>query len=362
MRYIPALDGLRAIAVGLVVAYHTVGLRGGWMGVDVFFVLSGFLITRLFVLERERTGGINIPNFLVRRALRLMPCFWLVVAVSLIYFRFQHSPPAYNEDLWNASFALIYMTNWKMYWFGWGGNLFGHTWSLSIEEQFYLIWAFGAVLLLGSCPPKRAVWLLGVILAGFVAWRWILRFAGASPDRIFFGLDARADELLSGAFLALIVSSKLGILLGSSVRSLRVLGLVGLNLLGLIAISSVDRSDWAFFFWEPVCIVAAALCIVDALYNPTGMATRLLALQGLVYIGSISYGIYLWHDVINWAVYAGPWSEFRLAHLLIAGVGGISLAAMSYHVLEQPVLRLKSRLQFAARGRSTKELPAANAD
>jgi peptidoglycan/LPS O-acetylase OafA/YrhL len=362
VRYIPALDGLRAIAVGLVVAFHTVRLPGGWMGVDVFFVLSGFLITRLFVLEQERTGGISIPNFLVRRALRLMPCFWLVVVVSLIYFRFQHAPPAYNEDLRNAAFALFYMTNWKMYWFGLGGNLFGHTWSLSIEEQFYLIWAFGAVLLLGSCSLKRAVWLLGAIVAGFVAWRWMLRFSGASPERIFFGLDARTDELLSGAFLALVASSKLGVRLGGSVRSLRFVGLVGLGLLGLIAAWSVDRTGWALFFWEPICIIAAALCIVDALYNPAGMATRLLSLRWLVYLGSISYGIYLWHDVINWAVYAGRWSESRLAHLLIAGVGGIALAAISYHFMEQPILRLKSRLQFAAGGRPAAGLPAANAD
>ena len=204
--------------------------------------------------------------------------------------------------------------------------------------------------LLKRYPLQRITIAVFGAVIGISAWRWGLRFYGASPERIFLGLDARADELLSGALLALVVSCAPRRTLRGYVLRVPGLGMAGLAGLGLAAYFAVLWSGWAAFLWQPFTILMTLMIILDVLFNPDGWAARLLSCRLPVYIGSISYGIYLWHDVLNWAVLTSPYADSRLAIAVIGGCGGIFLAMISYHAIERPILGLKSRLQFPVPG------------
>lgn len=204
--YNPALDGVRALAMLCVLVFHMDALPGGYLGVDVFFVLSGFLITRQLLAERDRTGRVSLPRFYLRRAYRLLPAFWMLVLVGFTAVVVLGIGTAGERDefLHTLAAAMLYVNNYfQVVQQNTGAGWLGHTWSLSLEEQFYLLWP---LLLLVLC---RRPWIdrrLPVVLLGGVVvvmlWRDALNASSASATRTYFGLDTRADALLVGCALA----------------------------------------------------------------------------------------------------------------------------------------------------------------
>jgi peptidoglycan/LPS O-acetylase OafA/YrhL len=208
--YRPSLDGLRALAVIAVFAFHvgTPLSRGGDLGVDIFFVLSGFLITTLLIGEHQRSGGVRCVNFYQRRALRLCPALAVVVAAVVVEAVLIAPAVARTDALRGAITSLLYVTNWTTAFGGWRGGVLAHTWSLAIEEQFYVIWPVCLLVLLGK--RRRYQLAFGVTVAVGAASmidRTFLWAAGASYPRLQAGLDVRADQLLIGCALAIAITA-----------------------------------------------------------------------------------------------------------------------------------------------------------
>src|SRR5262245_21094061 len=201
--YKPELDGLRAVAVMSVLLMHggMPGFHWGYIGVDLFFVLSGYLITSILLREQLRTGQISLLSFYQRRALRLFPALAVLCIVFLAYAFFVLRDP--TQGLREIVVVALYLSNWTR---AAGLNFpewLGHTWSLAIEEQFYLLWP---LVLLAISAARRPIPLLLAVAGAIVAvscWRLTLVMHGASTDRLYNGTDTRADALLMGVALAL---------------------------------------------------------------------------------------------------------------------------------------------------------------
>jgi peptidoglycan/LPS O-acetylase OafA/YrhL len=195
MQRIPELDGVRAVAVLLVMLFHIAypAMPGGWVGVDIFFVLSGFLITSILLNEHEATRRIDLKAFYIRRARRLLP------AVTFLLLCYGTFLIAIGQSIRKAAVAFaathLYAVNWLMAFdapvdFG----PFYHFWSLSIEEQFYLLWPLSLIGLLAVRRVRRRIPILLMTAAGLIsAWRIVLYLSGATADRILYGFDTRAD-------------------------------------------------------------------------------------------------------------------------------------------------------------------------
>ena len=336
MKHIPALDGLRAVAVAMVVLFHTVGLPGGYLGVDIFFVLSGFLITTLLIDEHRETGTIRIANFYIRRAFRLMPCLWLMVAAVFVFALLTDLAALFHTNRTTSLAALLYVENWLLIAFPrLGGNIFQHTWSLAIEEQFYLIWAPVLYLLLRRLGPNRLAGFLSAALILSIAWRAALWISGASFLRVLLGSDTRSDELIAGALLAALYAAGRLDPLRQFISGLSVAGAAAIV---FAAALSVQGTSAAIVLWEPVCMFSSVAIIARiVLEGSVHGLFACLAWSPLLYIGSISYGIYLWHDPLNWALSASAYAESSLARLLVAGGGGLCLAVISFELVEKRV-------------------------
>jgi peptidoglycan/LPS O-acetylase OafA/YrhL len=342
-RHIPALDGLRGLAVLAVLFYHANGaLTGGYLGVDLFFVLSGFLITSLLLGEHERKGRIDLKAFWIRRARRLFPALLLLMVAIALYARFVAAPRQLGGIRADALATLGYVANWhsifadKSYW-----DLFTaqspleHTWSLAIEEQFYVVWPVVVALVLRR-HSRRAVLVLAVALTGLSMAAMAVLFARSGASRAYLGTDVRASGILAGAALAAVLPS--GVTLGpKAVRALDGLGLLAALGLGA-AWLGLDGQDPLLYrggFW--LTELAALVLIVCGAMGPGGLAARALSLRPLTYLGKVSYGVYLWHWPLNLVLTAerihihGVW----LHALRFAAT--MAVAAISYRFYEQPI-------------------------
>ena len=290
MGYRPALDGLRGVAVLLVIASHA-GLPGfgfaGQVGVTMFFVLSGFLITALLLEEHEREGRISLPAFYWRRALRLLPALIIVIVCVGIVSRDWAAP------LWTMS----YVGNWARVV---GADLgpLNHTWSLAIEEQFYILWP---VALIALQPGVRTL----LVAAGLSAF---LRIAIGDEARVFLGTDTRADALLIGCALAMSPWRR--------VQGWTAVGAMG----GLVVLGLIPSYTWL--------TLAAPLTAVLILYGLHG--SRLLSLRPLRWTGRVSYGLYLWHFPLLLVL---PW--------WLAIPATFAVATASFYGVEHWFLQLK---------------------
>lgn len=341
--YMPYLDGLRGLAVLAVIVYHAMptALPGGFIGVDVFFVLSGFLITLLLLKEYDRAGRISLKNFYARRALRLLPALVLLLATYLLLSVLL----SWNvtERLWDALLVICYSVNWTRAYELRVPKHLGHTWSLSIEEQFYLIWPLLLLCLLRytSCRLKLARLIFcGALLA------WLLRvglyFGGSTPERVYNGLDTRADSLLLGCALGTFISCRT---LSSSKQARETLRLVAGGALVGLALFLLHAHWWSSLtallglFLVPLL----SLAVIASLMNSEQSLIRSVAEQPvIVWIGQLSYGLYLWHYFVFHVIRAT--TDFSDLQVLVVG-SGISLAAasLSFYLLERPCLRLKKR-------------------
>jgi len=314
MRYNPALDGIRAIAIALVLACHTDLLPNGWIGVDVFFVLSGYLITTILLSEYRATGGVNLGAFYWRRAVRLIPALAILVAFQLIR-------SAWSADGSSIRMATLigalYVENWNAV-FGWHPEqLMDHTWSLATEEQFYLIWP---LLLPLAVQRGASKWLIAVACA-MVGLSVALWWVGAPLPAIRVDLFTRPVGLVIGCLVAFRAWRLPRAYAWPAVAS-------------LVAIACVSDHVWVL---APLLASIASAVLIAAVWNGGG----LLAWTPVRYIGRISYGIYLYH----WPIFmlGEKWKPHGSGHLWALGLLAliVGCAAVSYELVEKPALRLK---------------------
>ncbi len=340
--YRPYLDGLRAVAVYLVVLYHS-GLgvfRHGFIGVDIFFVLSGYLVTQLLLRDLAANGGIRLRRFYARRYRRLLPASFVVLITTAVVFTVIATAAEVSEATNAFRAAFLYVANW--YFIHQAADYFAadidrnpliHFWSLAVEEQFYLVWPLllGGLYALTRRMQRQFQWLRGIIaLAGLASMALALQWASTDLTRAYYGTDTRAYELLAGAFLALTPS--LVTRAAARPRAAQVLAVIAVVAIALLATATP---------LEPIergvaITVVTSLLIVAMSAVPGGLVPGLLARPGAVYLGRVSYGTYLWH----WPVIILVTTEFTLEPLAVAAVAVIAstgLAAISFHLLEQPV-------------------------
>jgi peptidoglycan/LPS O-acetylase OafA/YrhL len=359
-RRLRPLDGIRALAVLAVLATHAgiPFLPGGFAGVDVFFVLSGFLITSLLYDELVVTGRIDIGAFWTRRARRLLPAA-LVMIVTVVAARPLFVPDSVAALRGDAIATALWSGNWRWAlqgtdYFAQGGtpSPLQHTWSLAVEEQFYLLWP----LLIVACRMVRRRRLLTISLAGVAASALVTYvLAGvASPGRVYFGTDTRAQELLVGAALAALLAPTWRWRAASAARErptqaaarrplpflMSLCGLAALT--GVATIADGAPSEFRYGLMLLTALAAAAL-VGGVVLDPGQLVARLLSTRLLVGIGRISYGLYLWH----WPVYLALDGErsglhgYALAALRVAVTS--VLAGASFVLIEHPAQRVRAR-------------------
>lgn len=359
--HVAALDGLRGVAVAAVVAYHVRPdlVPGGYLGVDVFFVLSGYLITSLLLAEHERSGRIDLGAFVRRRARRLLPALFVVVAATVVWgaIVLEGAELARLRDqVWSTC---AYLTNWQLV--AAGESYFGafvvpsplrHAWSLAVEEQFYLVWPLTVVAV--ARRGRRAVGIVAVAGAVASAFALAVSFDAVDPSRAYFGTDSRILEPLIGAALAAAAPltrvahpDRIGALRLPVARRLAGAVVAGMGLALAAAFLAADDRAAAYYRGG-----AAALAVVTGLLVVALAAglpgAGVLSWRPLVAVGTISYGIYLWHWPVLVAVRHGERDPGMVVSLGAVGVS-VALAAASYHLLERPI-RHHRRLASGARG------------
>jgi len=366
---IPALDGLRAIAVALVLVGHggIPDVSGGFIGVDVFFVLSGFLITSLLLDELGRTGRIDLAGFWIRRARRLLPALMLMV-LTVSAARGVLPDQALTGLRDDAIAAFLWVANWRFVaqktdYFTQGAppSPLQHTWSLGVEEQYYFVWPvllIGVTLLLAARARRHLGWATvgGVQFAMFVvasagalasAAVAVVLASDTTRDRIYFGTDTRAQALLTGsAAAALLVRDWSSLnrgwcLIGTrwGRRAARVLPLAGMA--GLAAATHYATGS-AGEFRHGLLIgvaIAAVLVVAPVALEQRGVVARILAWRPLVWLGTISYGVYLWHWPIFLALNGERtgWAGLPLFAARCAATAAV--AGASWWLIEQPIRR-----------------------
>lgn len=343
--YRPALDGLRAVAVLAVMLHHSGLLPGGWLGVDVFFVLSGFLITTLLLEEYHRTGDVSLRRFYLRRALRLLPSLLALLVVFGAVIIAMSEPALLTSILLRLMAVFLYVANLAMM-NGFGLYPFAHTWSLAIEEQFYALWPLALLLLLRKVGNRIIVLLVvGGGIVGSIAWRSFLVHHHASLAWVYQGLDTRVDAILMGCALAMLTSWRLIPDSAPMVSGRRWAGAAGAVGLCLLFATARYPRDFLEHFASTLAALAATLLICQLL-SPGSLLARLLEARPLVGIGRISYGLYLWHFPIFFAlgVLIGKRTGFHPILLGLAWLITFAVCLASFKFLEQPALSLKSRL------------------
>ena len=339
---VPALDGIRAVAIAGVLLFHNYSFEGfrhwggGFLGVDVFFVLSGYLITTLLLRERNRSGRIDLRRFWTRRARRLLPAVCVLVLIEAIVARFVLDPVSAAPLRGDAIGSLFYFENWRLA-MG-SATTASHTWSLAVEEQWYLVWPLllGGLLFLAR-GRVRIISCFVALLAVASAIECAILFRG-DGTRAYFGTDTRAQGLLIGALLALVVLHRPR---GHS-RLVQFSGWCGAAFLVWIAMSLKGPADWVYRGGFFAVAVAAALVIAAVTHSEDALLARILSLRPLVAVGIISYGLYLYHlPVFLWLT---P-SSTNLDGLQLLGLRvGVSavIAVASYHLVEKRFLRRRS--------------------
>jgi len=385
--HIRGLDGIRALSVLAIIAFHT-GLNsvpGGFYGVDSFFVLSGFLITSLLVKEWGGTGSIRLRRFWAGRARRLLPALFLLVAVIGIVLAVVPSVLATPHVLGDALSTVFYVSNW--YSIHGGVTYFSlssqpspllHTWSLAIEEQFYLVWPLVvlAVLKLGTARRARRVsghpvevlgggqmllvprppvrrdpdWtrrrrlhvLFAVACLGSLASAVVM--VCLAPDgyttRAYYGTDTRAQALLVGAAIAIgLTLWREGSRRRWFTRLSSVLAIAGILGTAALWATTTETSTFAFSGGFLVASLAAGAVVLGCAVAPRSLAVRLLELPPLPQWGRISYGVYLWYWPVL-LVMTGQRLHWGVYPLFLARVGiTVAIAAISYDLVEMPIRR-----------------------
>lgn len=347
--YIPALDGLRGMAAMSVVLFH-LGLpfmQRGWLGVDAFFVLSGFLITLLICREWEGAGKVSLHNFYMRRILRLQPALILIIIVCFAFVARTGTLEQLKITTWGAFTSLAMVSNWGLLFnMPYGLGLLSMNWSLSVEDQFYLIWPPLLVLLLSRGVGRQAILRL---LALFATLSMLLRLAMAlvpgQDNRLYYGTDTRADGLLLGCIVGLLFAWDL--LPKSRTAHICIGVLLAIGAAG-VAYLSLDSSvsDYVLYFGGLAAFsLWIALFIVHIVASPARRLVAVLTWRPLVWLGTVSYSLYLWNGPVI-AILGSTIAE--LPGPAIVGLrllGSVAMAAFSYYIVERPISRLRYKFR-----------------
>ena len=342
----PAFDGLRGVAIVLVLLSHAhvPMFEGAFFGVDLFFVLSGYLITTLLLHEARQSGRIDCWRFYRRRAYRLMPALLLFLAVYCAL-----APLLWPEarDWWSdALLSALYLADYGIAFFDRPSSLL-HMWSLSVEEHFYLLWPLAIAALARWVP--RGQWWRWVLALALLAWAWRVFWVvqGQQFYEIFFRFDTRATGLLAGSLLATLLIERPAWFTPLPRRLPQALWLVLLVPL----LMALAWDDMAALTWGMTVVELAAVVLLLAVLPRHGLVFDMLNQPPLVRLGRLSYGIYLWHYPVVRALRAHlDWP----AVLLLGGLVSTALAALSFHSVERWALRRRdaapgARGQLAAR-------------
>ena len=337
--YAPALDGIRAVAILLVFFYHSGKLVGGWVGVDVFFTLSGYLITSILIMEYERNGSIRLGLFFARRAFRLLPAVVVLICVALALSFCLHDNMRETEV--DAETALGYILNFRYAFFHPAAQTgLGHLWSLSVEEQFYLLWPLFLVVSISMFGRRGSLTCVLVMIVVVVVWRAFLVADGgpSAYNRIYFGFDTRVDELLIGSALALWRYHP-----GQAISRKFQWCWPAFAAMFAVFLFKVDAATkWEAVSSYPFLSVGAAFFIIVATPDKATVVTKLLTIAPLVALGRISYGFYLWHYLIITELND---HGFRGSKVMLATFGlTLTASIVSYRLIEQPALRLSAKL------------------
>ncbi len=377
LRYLPGLDGLRAISVIAVIWFHYYFLfgskrgwaKGGFLGVEVFFVVSGYLITSLLLSERRETGRLSLKNFWLRRARRLLPALWLLLAVVIAY-ALLLLPDSIGTLKGDVVAALFYVSNWwqiaahRSYAESAGRpELLKHLWSLAIEEQFYLFWPLCLMLLLGSLGRARAV--VTMVATAVVSTILMAVIALSSINFAYYATFTRLSGLLLGSVMAFFFAPyRIRGLPGHGARiALDLAGAFGLFVLVLTfhyytyPVLAGNRGSRTVFFGGFLLVDVATLLVIAAAVHPASDLGRLLGWRPLRYVGLRSYSLYLWHYPIFCVTrpridfghfgHLHGWPVFVVRMALSFGA-----AELSYRYVESPIRhgalgRYRERLQTA---------------
>ncbi len=343
-RHLAALDGLRGVAIAGVLLFHTGHLSGGFLGVDLFFALSGYLITDLLLREVAATGTVSLVAFWGRRIRRLLPALSIMLAgVALLVWAM--GPPAMvRTTLSDGPWVQLNLLNWHLlaesasYWDRFGpARVFEHLWSVAVEEQFYLAWPV-IVLAAARCGRRvDSVVAVAAVLASAVSLiMMIVLVDAADPTRVYTGTDTRAFSLLLGALVATRpVRDALARVVGRRAGGVLALLSVGMGAAWLL----VDgvRALWLFTGGLFIHSLAAALLVGLCVQAPHTLVARAVAGQPLRWLGLISYSVYLWHWPVlvllsqQWAGLGG-W-----ARTVVVWAVSIGLAALSKYLVEDPI-------------------------
>jgi peptidoglycan/LPS O-acetylase OafA/YrhL len=350
LEYQPALDGIRALSVLAVVAYHAdfSWARGGFLGVDAFFVLSGYLITSLLVLEWRRHGTISLLAFWGRRVRRLLPALLLIVLFIALCVVPLMAPVERGRIRGDGLAALFYVANWRYVLSGQSYfELFvapsplRHVWSLAIEEQFYLVWplvVFASLRIARGSVRLLAMLSFAGIIASTVAMAVL--YDGADPSRSYYGTDTRAHTLLVGALAALVLLNRRPIRPHAFAVRQWLGGAAGLAVLWAWHGTS---DTGAALYHGGLLVFAVAVALVIAASTHAGALQRTLSIAPLAWIGRLSYGVYLWHWVLQ--VWLTP-ARVGLDGLPLTAVrvgATFGAATASYYLVELPIRLHRAR-------------------
>lgn len=351
--YRPELDGIRAVAVVAIVAGHLFwffprlaqDLGGFFLGVDIFFALSGFLLTGLLIEERERNGRFSFGGFYVRRAFRLLPS--LVVMLTTFVVFTVVTDGEVRKALRSSLFALFYVANFASAHdpAGFAVQL-DPTWSLSVEEQYYLIFFPLLVLLLARVRSTRTVlWVLGAAIAAVAAWRFALTLSpGVDLHAVYIRTDTRADALLVGPFAAFLVYG--GFRRGRVFKILTVVASVFVA----VMIATSSQNDLWVFRWALLPVDVSVMIVILAITLSQNRVRALLSSAPVVWVGRISYELYIWHYAIFFTVATRMGASGMTAGFAV--VVSVAVAAATHRFVARPFLDRRRRSAVALRGAS----------
>ncbi len=348
-RYIPGLDGIRALAVLAVIAYHFnfSWARGGFLGVDIFFVLSGYLITSTVLPLKGNQLTVSLKKFWIGRFRRLLPAAYVMIITSFVWAMLFHKELLHTLR-GDALSSIFYSSNWwfifhKLSYFDSFGSPspLKNLWSLAIEEQFYVIWPL--LLMIGLYVVKKQSKLAKIVFFGAICSALLMAILyqpGADPSRVYYGTDTRCFELLIGCWLALIwpmkrlSSQKLST---SHMKKLNAISFISFTIF-LVSIMYVDEFQTFLYRGGMFLFCLNAAVLIACVCHPVSILGRILAWKPLCWIGSRSYGIYLWHYpvmVLGTPIHEiGNPSYWRIALQLVLIV---TIAECSYRFIEMPI-------------------------
>jgi peptidoglycan/LPS O-acetylase OafA/YrhL len=349
----PGLDGIRAVAVLAVIAYHLDApwMRGGFLGVDLFMVLSGYLITSLLLLEHERSGRVSLRAFWARRVRRILPAVVVLLGALAVYAAFWSNAVERASLRWDSIAALTSWANWRFvvdgsgYWATFSApSPLTHFWSLAVEEQFYVVWPLvvaGALVM--AAGRRRVVALVAAsgIVASAVAMGML--YDPLSPSRAYLGTDTRVQTLLVGALGAVMLRPAPHRIVATQ-RWWRWAGPVAAGIVVLALVAVRDQAAW-MYRGGFTAFALVALVLVVASGEAGGAVRRVLGVPLLVWIGRRSFGWYLWHWPLIVLLTPDRIQVDGLARVVVVLVLTVVAAELSFQLVEQPVRTGRFRLR-----------------